>query len=53
MGLYENGPSTNGEIIEVLENAVDILAYRNEDVEKVADDSLKLINDILETIKKK
>lgn len=52
MGLYENGPSTNGEIVEVLENAVEIVAYPKADVGKVADDSMKLINDILATLKK-
>ncbi|WP_165452592.1 ABC transporter substrate-binding protein [Paenibacillus thalictri] len=52
MGLGDNGPTTNGEIIEVLENAVEIVAYPNANINKVTDDSMKLINDILKTLKK-
>ncbi|WP_248929556.1 ABC transporter substrate-binding protein [Paenibacillus hamazuiensis] len=52
MGLGDNGPTTNGEIIEVLENAVEIVAYPNANINKVTDDSMKLINDIVKTMKK-
>lgn len=51
MGLNENGPSTNGEIIQVLENAVEIVSYPDADIEKVVDDSLYLIEDILNSLK--
>lgn len=50
MGLYENGPSTNGEIVEVLENAVEIVAYPGQDVAKATDDAMKLIEDIISRI---
>lgn len=50
-GLYENGPSTNGEIVKALEDAVEIIAYPNQDLDKVVDDTLKIINDVIERVK--
>lgn len=50
-GLYENTASTNAEISAILQDAVETVSYDSGKVEVAADQAMKLIEDILSTLK--
>lgn len=50
-GLYENAASTNAEVTEVLEDAVETVSYDASQVDAATDQAMALIEDILSTLK--
>lgn len=51
-GLYENTASTNAEISAILQDAVEMVSYDSGKIDAAADQAMKLIDDILGTMKK-
>ncbi len=49
-GLYENTASTNTEVITALQDAVETVSYDTDQIDKVAESTMKLIEDILSAL---
>ena len=49
-GLYENTASTNTEVVTALQDAVETVSYDADQIDKVAESTMKLIEDILSAL---